>query len=171
MTALVSVVDDISTPIEGALVSGQFSGPTNNSVSGVTDSNGEVIFTASAKKASELWCLDITNIELEGYSFTGQVQYCETESAGRIEPGMDEVTIFPNPGWDMQHIALRLRENSDVSVKVFTFYGALVRLVHDGTLEAGKTVLNWNTTNLAPGNYIVEIIMDDRKETRIIHIR
>jgi hypothetical protein len=171
LTALVSVVDDISTPIEGALVSGQFSGPTNNSVSGVTDSNGEVIFTASAKKASELWCLDITNIELEGYSFTGQVQYCETESAGRIEPGMDEVTIFPNPGWDMQHIALRLRENSDVSVKVFTFYGALVRLVHDGTLEAGKTVLNWNTSNLAPGNYIVEIIMDDRKETRIIHIR
>ena len=45
--ATVTVVDNTGSPVEGATVTGQFTGDWNESANGVTDANGVVVFTTS----------------------------------------------------------------------------------------------------------------------------
>ena len=69
------VVDDLGNPVEGAIVSGEFSGDINEVVSATTDANGQtsVSTTQSAKVRSLTFC--VTNIvdTIGGLPFSGTV--------------------------------------------------------------------------------------------------
>ena len=76
VVATVSVFDKTFVPVADALVSGNFSGPTSESVSGTTNSSGIVEFTSrSVRGATGTWCLEITDVSKNGYEFTGPVSY------------------------------------------------------------------------------------------------
>ena len=59
--ATVTVVDDLGAPVAGATVSGTFSGTWNETASGITDSNGEVVLmttTTASGGVSVGFCVD-----------------------------------------------------------------------------------------------------------------
>lgn len=59
--ATVTVVDNTGAPVEGATVTGQFTGDWNESANGVTDANGVVVFTTSTAlsgKVTANFCVD-----------------------------------------------------------------------------------------------------------------
>ena len=74
-TAVVTVVDQNGSPVEGAKVYGSWSGMASGSVEGFTDENGQVVFTTDWSYW-DWWFVDhtytftVTNIELEGWNYT-----------------------------------------------------------------------------------------------------
>ena len=48
--AVVTIVDDLGTPVEGAVVSGTFSGNVNESTNGTTDASGTVSLSSTSTK-------------------------------------------------------------------------------------------------------------------------
>jgi len=60
--ATVTVVDDAGNPVAGALVTGDFSGKTSESVTpATTDASGQVVFFSSGAKGGGTWCFTVTS--------------------------------------------------------------------------------------------------------------
>ena len=67
---VVQIVDGNGTPVSGATVSAQFSGPTSGTTSGITDALGLVTLkSTAAKKASTLWCFGVTAVSASGFTY------------------------------------------------------------------------------------------------------
>jgi PKD repeat protein len=79
--AEVVVVEGNGTPLSGATVEGSFSGPTSESVSGVTGADGSVVFRSKkVKNPSGGWCFGVTQVTYPGLTYdseTGVPSACE----------------------------------------------------------------------------------------------
>ena len=60
--ATIVIKDDQGAPVEGATVSGDFSGSYNESVQGVTDANGSVTFQTSSRNKSPSFTFTVTDV-------------------------------------------------------------------------------------------------------------
>jgi PKD repeat protein len=61
--ATVTIYDDGNNPVQGATVTGDFSGKTTDiGVNGVTDANGQVTLLSSIERGGGTWCFDVTNV-------------------------------------------------------------------------------------------------------------
>ena len=99
-------VDSTNAPIADAEVTGNFTGPTSESVSGTTNSSGIVEFTSrSVRGATGTWCLEITDVSKNGYEFTGPVSACENtlKSASIIATPEPGINVYPNPFTDKRN--------------------------------------------------------------------
>ena len=68
--ATVLVVDDNGIPVEGATVSGKWSGLTNDSDTGITDENGTVSLTSDKiKNANGIFTFTVDNIIKDGWTY------------------------------------------------------------------------------------------------------
>jgi endoglucanase len=67
--ATVTIVDDNSQPVGSATVYGTFSGATNNNVNGLTDANGQVTLTSSAKRNGGTWTFTVNNVTKSGWIY------------------------------------------------------------------------------------------------------
>lgn len=69
-TATVSIVDADGNPVQGATVSGSWSGLTSDTDSGVTDSNGQVALDSNAVKNAEgTFTFTVDNVDLTGWTY------------------------------------------------------------------------------------------------------
>jgi hypothetical protein len=78
--ANVTIFDDEGSPVEGATVTGTFSGDVSGTVSGVTDASGEVLLsiTIKATVTTFTFCVDnVTHASLE-YNPAANVETCDT---------------------------------------------------------------------------------------------
>ncbi|WP_242117160.1 T9SS type A sorting domain-containing protein [Aestuariivivens sediminicola] len=173
MTATVTVADnqDPSNFIAGAEVFGQFSGPTSNSVSGVTDASGKVVFTATSKRANSDWCLDISNIVYSDYTFIATPMVCENQGFAKAGSSIeDAIKVYPNPSTEYATIEVNLKASQDLIIEAYDFNGNKVETLFNGYTQYGISKLEWNTRTLPKGIYFLKIHSNKRTVTKLILI-
>jgi hypothetical protein len=81
--ATVTILDADSAPVEGATVSGTFSGATSEGVSGVTGADGQVALTSSNKKDGGTWDFCVDDVVKSGwtYDLNANVKTCDSITA------------------------------------------------------------------------------------------
>lgn len=79
------------------------------------------------------------------------------------------IKLYPNPFQDDLIISYTLNSSSFVKVLFNDFYGNNAMQIEPGkTQDKGDYTYYYNTTSLQKGTYIVSVITDDKKYTRII---
>jgi hypothetical protein len=80
--AVVTIVDENDNPVEGATVTGTFSGDASGSDSGVTDSSGEVLLSVLVvgKGAVSTFTFCVDNVSHASYTYDSDanVEDCDT---------------------------------------------------------------------------------------------
>lgn len=79
------------------------------------------------------------------------------------------VSAYPNPFNAVANIELDLTVASEVSVNVFDVQGRLAATLLHGSVNAGKTRLQWNAENFSSGIYFVRVASGDlTKNTKLV---
>ncbi|MCB9133822.1 MAG: hypothetical protein H6636_00235 [Anaerolineales bacterium] len=80
--ALVTIHDQNNQPINGVTVSGAFTGDSNSSTTGVTNSSGQVTLSSTVKKNGTNWTLCVTNATKTGFTYDPAVniETCDSTS-------------------------------------------------------------------------------------------
>ncbi|ANQ49564.2 family 16 glycosylhydrolase [Flammeovirga sp. MY04] len=153
-TATVVIHDNNENVVSGATVFGTFSGTFNESVSGITDSNGEVTFVTSGAAKGSLaidFCID---------NLTGGLTYspidndisCTTSNArinvGNLEEEL-KLQFYPNPASSM----LNLYTIFD-KVELYDLKGQLLKV------EEKKSSID--VSNLVQGVFIIKVVDEDQ---------
>jgi len=181
MTATVTVVDnnDPANFIAGAEVTGQFSGPTSNSVSGVTDASGNAVFTASSKRADSDWCLEVTNIVYNDYTFIATPMVCENQaqaqrmalSVDQLISSVDQIRMYPNPATENATIEISLKAAQDMLVEVYNLAGKKVKTISKDHFKSGVSKVIWNAGDLAQGIYVIKFQLNEGVVAKLISIK
>ncbi len=75
-----------------------------------------------------------------------------------ITPGNESFKILPNPAYDLTHIFVDLPEiSTETTVTLHGMQGQVMKRVDYGTLGKGRHSLGLNTTDLATGNYYLQL--------------
>ena len=85
--AVVTVLNSDLAPVEGAVVSGSFSGASAESLVTATGADGKVVFSSEVvTRPSGEWCFTVTDITAAGATYNEtlnpQTTSCETASEG-----------------------------------------------------------------------------------------
>ncbi len=163
--ATVIIHDNTGTPVSGATVDVNYSGPNSGSRSGTTNGSGEVSYTTNAlKNPSGEWCFDVTGVSKSGdvYNPAANVVTSACESSGARKTNLDRpnsqaqlLGAFPNPFTNSTKIAIQLEESTDVTVEVYTIMGELIAVVANRNYSAGHHLIEWNTESVAGGTYFM----------------
>jgi len=76
---------------------------------------------------------------------------------------------YPNPFNPTTRISFRISEQSDVSLRVYSITGELVKQLHSGTLQAGEYSIDYNAHQQVSGVYIVELNYISASESGVFH--
>jgi hypothetical protein len=99
--ATVTIVDANNAPVNGATVYGTFTGATNESVSGQTDSYGQVTMESSkVKDSSANWTFCVDDVVLSGWTYDSGANVETCDSTG----GTPTPTATATPGGDVMHV-------------------------------------------------------------------
>lgn len=81
--ATVTVTDAGGAPVGGATVTGNFSGDSSGSASGVTNSSGQVTLLSPQAKRGSNWTWCVTNVTRSGYTYASgaNVETCDSTTA------------------------------------------------------------------------------------------
>ncbi|NNE69695.1 MAG: T9SS type A sorting domain-containing protein [Rhodothermales bacterium] len=74
-----------------------------------------------------------------------------------INQAFEVLTVFPNPSNGITRVTFVLGDAQDAHVGVYNADGRLSLLVHEGRLEAGRSMLPFSTVDLPAGNYFVSV--------------
>jgi Secretion system C-terminal sorting domain len=91
----------------------------------------------------------------------------DTSGTSLTELGSNKskVAIYPNPADDFANIVLDIEKKSDVAVRVLNIAGQMVSSKNFGFLN-GESTINFNTSKLDAGMYMMEISLDNEKITK-----
>ena len=70
--------------------------------------------------------------------------------------------VYPNPLSNSAIFAFVLKSRQTVDLRIFSASGQLVKKLVDGELDAGEQLVRWNASDLSPGIYFYEFIIDSR---------
>lgn len=70
--------------------------------------------------------------------------------------------ISPNPVSDRARISFATRSSGDVSISIFRTDGQFVGTVFNAYRDAGQYEIDWNTSGLTSGTYLIKIELDGR---------
>jgi mono/diheme cytochrome c family protein len=141
--ALVNVRLD-GNPVSGATVSASYTGPTNGSVSGVSNSSGQVLLnTTKIKNPVGSWCFTLTNAAYTGAVYVpNTIQVCETTAKNLIAEDNTisdaTVEIYPNPMVDKLYFDIASPEETNLTIEIFTMTGQKVATVYSGRIPANS---------------------------------
>ncbi len=99
-----------------------------------------------------------------------QFVWSEIGTSGfEIIPKVDhqQLTIFPNPVTDQANINFKLAEPSNVYVCILNLQGSKVSQVISTSFLPGDHILMWDSADLSPGAYILQLRTDT--EVRFVH--
>jgi FtsP/CotA-like multicopper oxidase with cupredoxin domain len=173
--ALVTIFDQTGSPVSGATVDGDFTGPTSSNESGATDGNGQVTLTGRAKKnpVGE-WCFRVTNVSLAGATYDPAAnvvtEACESGPV-RLQPATAAGVVRllggqPNPFVQTTKISFSLPSAANVVLEVYSVAGERVGVLAEGWYGSGRHVVNWDVDDLASGVYMCRLSANGRSETR-----
>ena len=76
--ATLTILDGNSKPIEGAVVAGNFSGPSNESLVAASDAGGVTVFSSGVVSRPEgSWCFSVTGIRVSDVNYATVTSVCE----------------------------------------------------------------------------------------------
>lgn len=91
--AVVTIHDENNQPVSGAVVSGAFTGDSNNSVSGTTNAVGQVTLNSSMVKNGESWTFCVNTVTKSDFTYNPAANVETCDSTGGPMP-----TATPAPG-------------------------------------------------------------------------
>ncbi len=180
-TATVTIYDQGGNPVPSASVYGSFSGPLSQSVSGNTNSSGQVSFTSSWSTSGGEWCFEVTNVAKTDWTYNAAANVvtkaCEggpvyTRGAELARVAGDQPEVFqlsqnyPNPFNPTTTISFSLPESAPVLLEVYNIAGQRVTTLVDDVYPSGHHSVVWDGSNVASGVYFYRIAAGDRVETR-----
>lgn len=146
---IVRIVDGNGTPVSGATVTAQFSGPTSGTVSGLTSGLGLVTLQSTAsKRATQPWCFTVTSISAAGFTYLPSANVVTTQcessvGAKALLAGASDFRVESRaPGAQIRFV---LAQSSMVDLRIFDVAGREVRSLMDRRwLESGMHVIEWD---------------------------
>ncbi len=81
-------------------------------------------------------------------------------SNGASSSGDQRLMVHPNPFTERTAIAYALDRDAAISMTVMSVSGQLVSTLDLGLAQAGLFTYEWNTSGMAPGQYIVSLLAD-----------
>jgi hypothetical protein len=102
------------------------------------------------------------------YARVGEIEYGTPIHPVAAEPSpvrSAEIGVRPNPAWGSDHVnvALRLPASANVQAAAYDALGRRVALLHAGPLQAGLHDLTLDGARLAPGVYVVRVVIDSER--------
>jgi hypothetical protein len=144
--AKVTILDASDSPVSGATVSGQWSGQTTDSDTGVTDGNGEVTLKSDrVKNPTGPFTFTVTGVAKDGWTYDPDANVVDS---GTINPPVGAPALatayptglenaYPSPGNPETWIPFTLEKAEHVVIKIYNVTGQLVRTLDLGDRAAG----------------------------------
>jgi len=82
-----------------------------------------------------------------------------------------QLHIFPNPGNNLINIKFNLKSNSQVKLDIYSITGEKIKTVFNGDLPYGEHKIQWETSQVSSGTYIMRLIFPDKAVSRLIIIK
>jgi PKD repeat protein len=177
-TAQVIVQDQWGAPASGVLIEGQFSGPTQESASALTDGNGQAtVSSKDVRNPIEPWCFQVDDLILASAIYDPardlMISACETNAAkvSSLPLAFDLQQNSPNPFNPATTIEFSIPQDGDIRLVVYNSLGQLVSILIDQPLTAGQHQVNWDGTDThdrpaASGMYFYRLTAADLAVTR-----
>ena len=167
-TATVTIVDAGDSPIEGAMVYGQWSRQTSDSDSGPTDVNGQVALTSDeAKNPTDWFKFCVTDVTKDGWVYDPDtnVETCDSiKVEGSAKVTADIIPTFfslsqnyPNPFNPETDISFAIPTDCKVTLEVYNLLGQKVETLVEGKQSAGVYTIRWNAVDVPSGVYFYRI--------------
>ncbi len=78
------------------------------------------------------------------------------------------IKVFPNPSTRMVQVAIQPEKPASMSVVVYDLNGKKVATLADKQFMNTAQVLEWNTSKVSKGNYLISISDGNRQESRLV---
>ncbi len=174
-TATVTVHRADHAAASGVVVTGQFSGSFNETVSGTTGSDGMVTLTTSSQTVNPTFSFCVETLSGIGIMYDASANHpdvavCGGASKGAIADAMPaRVSLepnYPNPFNPSTMITFALTEGSPVLLRVFNLQGREVARLADGYREAGSHNVLFDASSLSAGVYVYTLQAAGGVQTR-----
>jgi PKD repeat protein len=176
--AQVTIVDQNSNPVVGAVVSGYFNSPNTNTKSGTTGTTGvATVISDRTKVYPSDWCFTVTNVVFTGYTYnsaanvvteaceSGPVYGSNAISIGMMPEGF-RIGNYPNPFNPATTIVFNLPFASDAKLEVYNILGQRVATLVDEHLNSGEYSFEWDGRNVASGIYLYRLTTNEFSTTK-----
>ena len=80
-------------------------------------------------------------------------------------------TLYPNPAKDLVHLQFNSNVSKEIKVDLFAINGVKIRSIYHGNIQSGKHVIDFETSNLASGTYIIKTQIDYKKTSQLLIIK
>jgi hypothetical protein len=132
---------------------------TTTATKAVTLINGANKIRATATTSGG--CANIDYLQVSG---SGTLKRASIDkNASGIE--VDKVSVYPNPLNSNSVVALQLKQDAKVSVKIYNAQGKLMRTLADQEFKQGSFDLKLNKTGLQRGIYLCKIVINNKVQT------
>jgi hypothetical protein len=107
------------------------------------------------------------NSLLASVNVTGGVLAVKDDTAAeKMNPNMADLNIYPNPANKNTVISYSLKQAGTIQVAIFSLQGKEIKQIVNTKQPRGKYQLNFNTTILPGGVYLVKIMVNGQAETK-----
>jgi len=174
----VRIVDASGSPVQGATVSGSWSGGASGSAQFTTNSSGEGTASSGWTTGNPDFTFCVDDVTRDGWTYepaanemtcgstTGSSS--ATVAAANVENRdlksvlENSAVAYPNPFNPSTTISFYIPENSRVRVEIYDILGRSVNTLLDDDLQAGVSSVRWNGTDangrhVGSGQYIYRI--------------
>ena len=174
--AVVTIVDEGGAPVAGASVTGLMTGEYDETLSGVTGTNGAVTLTTLKKSTGTIdYCFEVTGVTHASLAYDAGsnlvTKSCEGGDVfGAAERFLPDLVILgqnsPNPFNPKTTITFSLPASSHVRLAVYNVKGQLVEMLASGAYGAGTHTFAWDAKDSPSGVYFYRLETKDSSETR-----
>jgi subtilisin family serine protease len=177
--AWVTIENQYGTPVPGALVVGDWSGPTSDHDEETTDGSG--VATIKSDKLRDpvgSWCFTVTSVTKSGDIDAPEppVTGCESNPYPKSFTTSIPSTFtlsqnYPNPFNPVTHFSVNLKAHTHVNFVIYNVAGQKVRTLVDEVISAGSQTIIWDGTNdrgdaLSSGVYFYRVAVGSEVMTK-----
>lgn len=122
-------------------------------------------------KGQELYDLWVTYGKSTPEVMQEETFFTSTLGLSKSEVLNQSFALYPNPAKDLVHLQFNFKVSKNVNVDLFTINGVKIGSIYHGNLQPGKQVLDFETSNLASGTYIIKAQIDNKKLSQLLIIK
>ena len=102
----------------------------------------------------------VSNHVLQTASWTASVAIPSTTTSGvgiREQSSIAQINVYPNPAKEFAVVSVEMESSAQVEISIYDIEGKQVYINQSTGLDSGKHDLKINTSEFAPGNYIIRL--------------